>query len=103
MLYSKFSTKQNTSRRAQAMVEFAIALPVLMLVLVGIFEAARMVFTYAAVNNAAREASRYASAYGIGEGGVEKYKDCAFIVDWATRSASPRARNAGVRSAGQSD
>lgn len=84
----KFSTKQQTrSKRAQALVEFAIALPVLMLVLVGIFEAARMIFTYAAVTTAAREASRYASAYGIGDGGVEKYKDCTYIENWARRSA----------------
>lgn len=88
MLYHKLSTKCiSRPRRAQAMVEFAIVLPVLMLVLVGIFEAARMVFTYAAVTNASREASRYASAYGLGDNSVEKYKDCQSIRSWAKRSA----------------
>jgi Flp pilus assembly protein TadG len=90
MLYHKRSTKYISGpQRAQAMVEFAIVLPVLMLILVGIFEAARMVFTYAAVTNASREASRYASAYGLGDTSppVEKYKDCVSIRDWAKRSA----------------
>lgn len=88
MLNHKRSTKPiSRPRRAQAMVEFAIVLPVLMLMLVGIFEAARMVFTYAAVTNASREASRYASAYGLGDNNVEKYKDCQSIRSWARRSA----------------
>jgi Flp pilus assembly protein TadG len=73
--------------RAQAIAEFAIALPVLLMVLIGIFEVGRMVFIYAAVNNASREAARYASAYGLGGNGIEKYRDCAGIQETATRSA----------------
>jgi hypothetical protein len=81
MLNSKFSIQHKTTR-AQAMVEFAIVLPILMLLLVGIFEAARMVFTYGAVTTAAREASRYASAVGYNnDGSALKYNDCAGIIE----------------------
>jgi hypothetical protein len=75
--------------RAQAMVEFAITLPILMVLLVGLFEVGRMVFMYAAVNNASREAARYASAYGRGDGPnyYVKYLDCSSIRGWAKRSA----------------
>jgi len=72
--------------RAQAIVEFAIALPILMLVLVGIFEVGRMVFIYAAVNNASREAARYASAVGLNDSGLHKYNNCAAIRQMAKRS-----------------
>ena len=83
-----FSTKLKIpSERAQAIVEFAIALPVLLLILVGIFEAGRLVFIYAAVNNASREAVRYASAVGLNDSGNYKYRDCAAIISTAQRSA----------------
>ena len=46
--------------RGQAMVEFLIALPILLFVLIGIIEFARMVFAWLAVQNAARFGIRYA-------------------------------------------
>jgi len=58
-----------------------------MLMLVGIFEAARMIFIYGAMTTAAREASRYASAVGLSDNGVEKYNDCQEIIEAARRSA----------------
>lgn len=88
MFSYKSSTKQKTpSERAQAMAEFAIALPVLMLILVGILEAGRLMLIYASINNASREASRYASAYGLNDNNREKYKDCDAIRAAAQRSA----------------
>jgi Flp pilus assembly protein TadG len=74
--------------RAQAMVEFAIALPILLLLLVGILEAGRLVFIYSAVTNASREASRYGSAVGLNDSGTSpKYQDCEGIRNMARRSA----------------
>src|SRR5689334_11786940 len=64
------------TQRAQAIVEFAIVLPILMMILVGIFEVGRMLYTYAAVNNASREAARFGSALGFDDNGYHKYKDC---------------------------
>lgn len=69
------------------MAEFAIALPVLLMILVGTFEVGRLIFTYAAVNNASREAARYASAVGLNDAGNDKYRDCAAIREMAKRSA----------------
>ena len=81
---------QNQKRRgyqAQAIVEFAIVLPVLMMLLVGILEVGRMIYTYAAVHNASREAVRYASAVGKDDNGKFKYNYCAGIEERARRSA----------------
>ena len=74
--------------RAQAIVEFAIVLPILMMLLVGILEAGRMIFIYSAVNNASREAARYASAVGLADGGTyNKFQYCSEIREVAKRSA----------------
>lgn len=71
---------------AQAMVEFAIALPILLMLLYGILEAGRLLFIYSTVVTASRQAVRYGSATGVGTGGVLRYRDCAGI-----RAAAQRA------------
>ena len=50
-----------SSRRGQTLVEFALILPVFVLILVGIFDGGRLVFAYHTVNNAAREGGREAT------------------------------------------
>jgi uncharacterized protein (UPF0333 family) len=45
--------------RGQAMAEFALLLPVLLLLALGIFEFGRAYYTYSAIANAARESARY--------------------------------------------
>lgn len=89
MAIKTFNQKQKTrGHRAQAMVEFAIALPVLMALLVGIMEVGRMVFMYALVVNASRDAVRYASAVGKTDDGLYyKYKNCLYIKGVAQKSA----------------
>jgi Flp pilus assembly protein TadG len=73
--------------RAQAIVEFAIVLPILLMMLVGIFEFARMVFIYASVTNASRNAVRYASAVGLEDTGTyHKYLYCDGIKQTAANS-----------------
>src|SRR4026208_348401 len=71
----------------QAIVEFAIALPILMALLVGILEVGRMIFIYSAVTNASREAVRYASAVGLDDSGNAKYQYCDGIRKMARRAA----------------
>jgi hypothetical protein len=76
-------------KSAQAMVEFAIALPVLLFLLYGILEAGRLLFLYSTVVTASRQAVRYGSATGDGGGPnpiygaprpvVPRYQDCAGI------------------------
>jgi Flp pilus assembly protein TadG len=77
-----------SKERAQAIVEFAIVLPILLMLLVGILEVGRMIFMYSAVNNASREAARYASAVGLADGGTyNKFQYCSEIRNVARRSA----------------
>jgi len=49
------------SSRGQSLVEFALILPVFVVILVGIFDGGRLVFSYNGVNNAAREGGREAT------------------------------------------
>jgi len=73
---------------AQAMVEFAIALPVLLVLLFGIMEVSRLVLMYALVVNASRDAVRYASSVGIDSSGspYQRYKYCSGIRNQAIKS-----------------
>jgi hypothetical protein len=55
---------------AQAMVEFALAISVFMLLVLGTFDLARAYLAFTVVTNAARDASRYGAAH-VGEPGWE--------------------------------
>ena len=46
--------------KGQALVEFALAVPLFILLVIGIFEGGRAIYTYNALSNAAREALREA-------------------------------------------
>jgi len=73
---------------AQAIVEFAIALPVLLAIIIGIFEVGRLIFIYSAVTNSSRTAVRYASAVGYEDSGsYRKYMYCDGIKNVAIKSA----------------
>ena len=84
---SIFQKQNKPGRRAQAMVEFAIALPILFALLYGIMEAGRMMIMYTLVINASREAVRYASAVGKGDDGYFKYNNCLGIKNMAQQAA----------------
>lgn len=49
-----------TARRGQALVEFALVIPVFLLLIFGIIDAGRLIYTYNAVSNSARNAARVA-------------------------------------------
>jgi Flp pilus assembly protein TadG len=84
--------KSFINERAQAMVEFAIVAPILFLLLFGVIEVGRMMFLYAAVTNASREAVRWGSAVGYDDTGVLRYKNCDAIETIARNAAfSPNA------------
>lgn len=50
--------------RGQALVEFALAAPILFVLIFGTIEAARFIFYYELVQNATREGARYAIVHG---------------------------------------
>ena len=62
--------------QAQAMLEFALALPVLLTLIYGLLETGRLLFIYASTVTAARQAVRYGSATGDNSGGIPFYQDC---------------------------
>lgn len=76
-----FLTANRTGRtKAQTMVEFALILPILLMIVYGLLEVGRLIFIYSTVVSASREAARYGSATGLNvAGGVIRYKDCAGI------------------------
>ncbi len=65
--------------RAQAMVEFALALPIFLLIIYGLLEVGRLIFMEAAVATASREGARYASAWGVNSSSIQQYNDCTGI------------------------
>jgi len=76
MIKKLIATKKS---KAQALVEFALVLTLLLTLLYGILEAGRLLFVYASTVTAARQASRYGSATGNSPAGMPYYKDCAGI------------------------
>jgi len=71
--------------KAQAMVEFALVLPILLLVILGIIGFGHLFFCYSATVAASREAARYGAAVGV-SGSSFRYQDCDGI-----RAAAVRA------------
>jgi hypothetical protein len=63
----------------QAMVEFALVLPILLLVIVGLLEVGRAIFLYTSLFSATREGVRYGSAAGDNLAGNPLYQDCLGI------------------------
>jgi hypothetical protein len=82
--YSYFGKKE----RAQGMVEFALVIPIVLLLILGIVEFGRMMFVYSAVVTASREAVRYGSAAGENPSGVPRYMDCDGMKEAAKRLGS---------------
>lgn len=78
---------KHSHSQGQSMAEFALALPILLLVVFGLLEVGRAAFMFAAVTNASREAVRYATAYGVNESNVVHYHNCAEIRNVAKRVA----------------
>jgi hypothetical protein len=64
---------------AQGLVEFALILPVFLVLVYGIIEAARLMMTYSSVYTASREGARYGAAIGEVSGSIPRYKDCTGI------------------------
>ena len=68
---------------AQGMVEFALVLPILLLIIFGIIAFGHFFFSYSLVVAASREAARFGAAVGLTENSIPRYRDCAMIRDAA--------------------
>lgn len=72
MIFDRVKHRQRPSQRGQTMVEFALAFPIFLLIVFGIFEFGRLFITYTSVHAAAREGARYGAAvdnlYACGAG-----------------------------------
>ena len=59
------------SSRGQSLVEFALILPLFMLIVLGIFDLGRVIYAYSALHNAAREGARYGAVHPCDDVGIE--------------------------------
>jgi hypothetical protein len=73
--------KIKNKQYGQAMAEFALTIPVFLLLVFGIIELSRFFLVYSSVYTASREASRFATS--VGEGGTRNYLNCNAIADRA--------------------
>jgi hypothetical protein len=69
------------------MVEFALAMPVALLLILGIMEMGWLFFSYSSLFTADHAAGRYAAAVGTSASGVPYYKDLGGICGEAQRFA----------------
>jgi hypothetical protein len=60
----------HSPQRGQTLVEFAMLIPVFLLLAVVIFDFGRGVYYYSAIHNAAREGARYGAVIPLNTGGV---------------------------------
>jgi hypothetical protein len=80
----KHQTKSK-NESAQGMVEFALILPILLMIVLGVIEFGRLLFFYSSVTSASREGARYGSAVG-NVNGVPRHSDCNGIRDAALKA-----------------
>jgi len=80
-------------RRGQALVEFALVIPIFLLMLVALFDLGRAVFAYNSVTNAAREGARL----GIVNQDGTRIKQRAVSQVWIAETADPSVTTAFYR------
>ncbi|MCD6425646.1 MAG: pilus assembly protein [Anaerolineales bacterium] len=77
--------RSSRGENGQGMVEFAIVFPLIVILILAIFEFGRVMFAYSISIAAAREAARYGAAIQDIGGGIPQYEDCQGIRDAAKR------------------
>ncbi|HLF87308.1 MAG TPA: TadE family protein, partial [Anaerolineales bacterium] len=79
--------KRYVNAKGQGLFEFALILPLFLLLVWGVIESGRLLYMWIAVTNASREAARYGTSVGPGEvdDTVPRYIDCAGIRSTAQR------------------
>jgi len=85
MVQNSKSQKIHKKSRGQTMVEFALAFPVFLMLVLGIIEFGRLLVAYSSVYVAAREAARYGAAVEEIATDVPRYQDCQGMRNAAAR------------------
>lgn len=80
--------RQRERRTGQALVEFALVIPLFLLLLVGLFDLGRAVFAYNTLTNAAREGARMAIVNQYKPSIIQRAKDQTAIVELNDPSVS---------------
>lgn len=75
MYYLRKKQMDAKENRGQSLVEFALALPVFLMIVFGIIEFGMLIFSVAVVNGSAREGARYGAAKGVNN----QYYNCSGI------------------------
>ena len=78
-MLKKLFSRSRKRTPAQAAVEFALVLPVLLVLVYGMLETGRLLFIYSSVVSASRNAARYGSGDGTSPNSMPYYQDCAGI------------------------
>jgi Flp pilus assembly protein TadG len=78
---------RQSSRRGQTLVEFAIILPLLLLIIFGVIDLGRAFYTSVVLSNAAREGARFA-ALNYGDAAVSPIEDAIRIAALAEADGS---------------
>ncbi|HSV86801.1 MAG TPA: TadE family protein [Levilinea sp.] len=73
------------------MIEFALALPIVLLLIFGVVELGRLLVTLSAVYTASHEAARYGATNGISGTGLPYSRDCAGMIAAAVRTVRAAA------------
>lgn len=74
--------RNNNYMLGQSLIEFAITIPLLLILLVGIFDLGRASFYYSAITNSAREGARYGIINPDGSTAIKDIvKDYSFGID----------------------
>lgn len=69
------------NKKGQSIVELAIVLPILLIILMGIFEFGRVMNAYMVITNASREGARLASVGESYSTVIEKIEDATYPLD----------------------
>lgn len=82
----KYELGYKKKQKGQGMVEFALAIPVFLLLGFGIIEFGRFFLVYISVQTAAREAVRYGISVGTNDAGVTHDQDCDGMIQAGQRA-----------------
>jgi hypothetical protein len=77
---------RKTKSTGQALTEFALTLPILLFMIMGIIDFGRFFFAYAQASNSLRDALRYAEVFGFEVVGTPTYLDCAAMQNVGTKN-----------------